>query len=97
MSGATPGGGTGEAASQRAMTSSLSSLMSSTISGPGVSRWKALATARVTASSGEQWTKPSSDNDAGAYGRSEAPNQSSSATTWKITNVGIPGCDVIRA
>ncbi len=35
MSGATPGGGTGEAASQRTMTSSLCSSMSSTMSGPG--------------------------------------------------------------
>src|SRR5262249_5183361 len=42
---------------------------------------KTLATARVVASSGEQWTKPSSASDAGEYGRSGKASQSSSGTT----------------
>jgi hypothetical protein len=41
--------------------------------------------------------KPSSASDAGAYDRSGTASQSSSATTWKIMNVGLPGCHVVRA
>jgi hypothetical protein len=68
------------------------------MSGPGVSREKALATARVTTSPGEQWTKPSADKDAGAYGRSgrqPVAERHDVAAVWSALEVKI-GASLLR-
>lgn len=80
--GVAPAGAPPVAASHFTIGSTRFSSISRTISGSGVSRKKALATASAVCSSAEQWMNPSVSSDAVAYGRPGSRNQSSSGARW---------------